>query len=216
MTVKIEKYKLFYVAVPKVACTSIKTALFKLQNGFDFQDFITNWRYIHIHHPSVYPSMPFVDLNKENLDGYFKVALVRDPVERFLSAYSNRVGHYRELSAERIGEAATAQGLRPDPDLHEFIEHLDAYRAVSPSILHHTDPMWVFLGEDPAFYDRIFNLRYIDAFAKTISEMTGTEFTIPRLQTQGEKISVDTLSPAEKRKIEDFYARDYDMFRTWL
>lgn len=55
MTVHLWDHKLTYVAVPKVACTSVKHAFFQIGNGRAFEDYVANGRYVHIH--TLYPTL---------------------------------------------------------------------------------------------------------------------------------------------------------------
>ncbi|WOI35321.1 sulfotransferase family 2 domain-containing protein (plasmid) [Tritonibacter scottomollicae] len=212
MTVMISKHKFFFASAPKVACTSIKTEMFRVENGFDFRPFHANGHYRHIHDNAIYPAAPFERFSHLDFSGYLKLTMVRDPVRRFLSAYSNRVGYYRELSAEALGDDHLGNGIIPNPSIHEFIDGLSKYRNASGSIRLHTEPLKVFLGSDPSFYDQIFNIRKIDQFDKVVSDWIGDSFSTPHLQTGGEKIGVSELSVSELKKIRKFYEDDYELF----
>lgn len=211
MTIIIAKKKLAFFSIPKVACSSIKTALFEVENGFPFQPFFANGVYCHIH-SAAYPSRSFAFFQNIDLSDYLKLALVRDPVERFLSCYSNRVGYYRELSAQHLGPEVMKTGLTPDPTVHEFVEYLDAYVKASYSISYHVAPMVRYLGTDREFYNRVFKFSEIEQLRQTLSDYVKAEVVFPRLQTGGEKISPDALSAAEVNKIKEFYAEDYDVY----
>lgn len=206
MTVYLKRRKLLFVTAPKVACSSIKAALFEMDNGFSFQKFRANGKFIHIHHPAIYPAIPFSAIRQDEVANYTRYTMVRDPVKRLLSAYSNRVGHYRELSERHIGDS----DLTRDPDLHEFIANFDAYRAASASIRLHTDPLVRFLGEDSGYYHRIFSIHKMNE----LTEALGHE--IPRVQTGGEKIDASELTAAELDFIKSFYAKDYEIYGAYM
>lgn len=207
MTVILNQRKILFVTVPKVACTSIKKTLFKIENGFQFRNFMANGTLRHIHDMSIYPAIAFKDIDQSKVAGFTKYTMVRDPVLRFLSAYSNRVGFYKELSEKNIA----GSGLKPDPDIHEFIASLQEYRSASRSIWLHTAPLVVFLGEDPTYYDRIFDISEIADLAATL----GVE-KISHEQTGGEKIDPAILSSDELSKVINFYAADYRFYGQFM
>lgn len=212
MTVSLERYRLLYVSAPKVACTSVKMAMFELENGFPFRDFHASGRLRHIHDPAIYPAMPFEQAQALARPGMLKVTLVRDPVRRLLSCYSNRVIHYRELSVKALGEGAFSDDLPPDPDLATFLARLDDYRCVSASIRLHSEPMVHFLGRGASFYDHIFNISEISKFDELIREHTGQPFKSPRLQTGGPALGMDDLSPSQITAIRSRYDDDWRAF----
>lgn len=105
------KHKISYYPVPKCACTSLKLVFFRIENGYDFRNFRVNGKMRYIH--SFYASRKFANARDLDGDDHFRFAVVRDPVERLLSCYSNRVLYYRELSARKLSPEATAAGCRP-------------------------------------------------------------------------------------------------------
>lgn len=211
MTVFLWDHKLTYVAVPKVACTSLKHMFFEIENGFPFRSYAANGTRKHIHN-ACYPSVTFDRLPHERIADHLRLTLVRDPVQRFLSAYGNRVVALRELSGKQAGVRLRKAGLRPNPSLSEFVDRLEDYRAASASIAHHTDPLTCFLGGDPGYFAEIYNLRNIETFRQRIEAAVGRPVAIPRLQTGGPKLSPDDLSADERRKVEAFYAEDYEVY----
>jgi hypothetical protein len=216
MTIMISKERLLFVSAPKVACSSIKTAFFEIENGFPFQPFYANGVYRHIHDVAVYPAVSFDRVKSWTHDGFFRLTMVRDPVSRFLSAYSNRVLYYKELSAERIGDRLAESGLPPDPSLSVFVDFFDEYRLASNSIRIHTDPMVFYIGADPSFYDHIFNIRQIKQFDQVVSEYIGRKYETPHIQAGGPKLERSTLSDSQTEKIMMFYASDYKFYKEWF
>ncbi len=84
MTVFLWKHKLSYIAVPKVACTSVKAMLFEVENGRPFQRCVANGKVFHVH--LYYPTLQFTDLPRARIADHARFALVRDPIGRFLSS----------------------------------------------------------------------------------------------------------------------------------
>jgi hypothetical protein len=135
---------------------------------------------------------------------------VRDPLERFLSAFANRVIYHDELGPKNLchlkGELV---GLRPNPSLSEFIADLDRYRAASWQIRHHTDPQINFIGRDSLYYDRIFDFTELAKIPDALKAAADAQITLPHEQSGGPKLSMAELSKKQLERLSDFYAEDY-------
>lgn len=206
----VDKIRLAYFPAPKVACTSVKYMFYKLENGRDFVDGVRNSAMFHIH--SYYGSSPFSAAPLDRLSAHDRICIVRDPIKRFLSCYSNRVLFHRELSEHHLSPEAIAAGAVPDPSLELFTERLKIYRKHSPSIRHHTDPQIHFLGPDPEFYARIYQMSELDELASDLSLKSGMQLDLPHAQTGGEKIDPRALSAETLDRIRDFYRKDYEAY----
>lgn len=211
MSVILDQYKLFYAAVPKVACTSLKSMFFKLENGHAFVPYTINGRSKNLHNIG-YGTLLRDAYPEWRIRDFHRVALVRDPVKRLLSAYSNRVLHHKELSQKLAGDKLAALNLQPDPDLDLFVEKLEGYLQAHPSILHHIRPMVDYLGEDASYFSKLYRLEDMDQFARDISDRTGKEVVVGREQASGRKFKPSDLSEAHIRKLKDYYEVDYRVF----
>lgn len=211
MSVVLDQYELFYAAVPKVACTSVKHMFFVIENGRRFEPFTINGHPKQIHNVA-YRSFLREVYPEQRIASYHRVALVRDPIKRFLSAYSNRVLHHRELSMDKAGKKLRALGLQPRPDLDMFVERHAEYLEAHPSILHHTRPMSDFLGTDAGYFSKLYALDNMDQFVRDIAARTGKEVEIGREQTGGRKFKPSDLTGAQIDKIKAYYASDYRTF----
>lgn len=215
MTVILGKHKIFYAAVPKVACTSLKKAFFEVENGFAFRDYRASGRFRHIHN-AAYPTLLFDDHQQKNNKDLWRATFVRDPIARLLSAYSNRVLHHNELSEQAAGAKLDALGLAPRPDLETFVDNLTDYQKAHPSIWHHTRRAVAFLGTNPDYYSRIYTLSEMKTFEADIEERSGTKMTVGREQTGGKKFKVEDLSKKSVEKLKKFYAEDYKTYGAYF
>jgi len=211
MSVILNQYKLFYAAVPKVGCTSLKGMFFKLENDRAFVPYTVNGQSKNVHNMG-YRTMLRDTYPEWRIRDFHRVALVRDPIKRFLSAYSNRVLHHKELSQKLAGDKLTALNLQPDPELDLFVERFEDYLQTHPSILHHTRPMVDYLGADTGYFSKLYPLQDMDQFARDISERTGKELAVGHEQTGGRKFKPSDLSEAHTRKLKDYYEADYRVF----
>lgn len=214
MTVILQEFGLSYLPVPKVACTSLKTYFFEIENGFAFQPFATSGRKWWIH--NFYASRPRGEQDQPAMADHHRIAVVRDPVARLLSCYSNRVLHHRELSREKALRPLRRAGLPFAPDLSTFVANLAGYCAAVTSIQHHAAPMVTFLGDDPAYFSRIYQMTELDQLVADVAARTGRRAPLQKLQTGGPKITAEALTRAEIDLLHDFYAEDYAAFAAHL
>lgn len=127
----IKAVKILYYPVPKCAGTSMRACLFEIENGFAWCGMIINGHTTHLHDylgkAGPFQAMALPEPNWE------RIAIVRDPVERFLSMYRNRVLHYGDISASRMERRGVRADLPTTPDLETFVAHLAEYRKLSQS-----------------------------------------------------------------------------------
>jgi Sulfotransferase family len=198
---------------PKVAGTSMRAFLFAVENGFPLQAFkvqgvassLTDLA------NNMVPNFRFGRVNQKLIETFERIAIVRDPVSRILSAYSNRVLHYRELSSASAGKALAKAGLTPDPDLGVLMANLDAYKGCSRSITRHFSHQEMFLGRSRAYYGRIFTVEAIGDMVDYINQRCGTKAIMPRLQDGGQKLDLGSLPETTRRAVIE-YARKSVVF----
>lgn len=210
MAIIVDKIKLAYFPAPKVACTSLKTMFYKIENEHDFIPSVRNSVKFHIH--SYYPTSPFARTSHERIKDYHRICVVRDPIRRFLSNYSNRVCFHKELSSKHLSSEAIKDGAIPDPSLEDFVERLEIYRKHSASIKHHTDPQALFLGADQKYYTKVYQMSELDELRGDLSHRSGMDLTLPHVQNGGPKINADSLSGNAADKVMEFYKKDYDAY----
>ena len=216
MPLIIQKKGLMYFPVPKVACTSLKHAMYAIENGFDFQDYYINGKYFHIHNfNSRYETTVWSNENNIHKKDLFKFAVIRDPVQRLLSCYSNRVVFHKELEESKVG-SHLPEYCPYNPDLNYFVKYLGEYRACSASINHHTEPMVSFLGTDVHYYDRIYMMSELDKLRDELCQKLKQDVVFPRLQTGGVKIDESTVPDELIDKIREYYCQDYRVFDHYL
>lgn len=212
MPVALWKHGLCYFPAPKVANTSIKHALHLVRTGEPFVNHPgPDGRMRHIHH--AYGTPLFDKVEHPFFVDMLRFAVVRDPVDRIVSVWRNRVRFHLELSAARTDpEEMRRRDLPVDPDLATFVERLDDYIAVSPAIHHHAAPLVDFLGTRADYFHVIFEMGQIGAIEGFLSAVCGMKVSLEHLQSGGPKASRAELSDALVRRIEEFYARDYEAF----
>ena len=215
MPVTLQNPKIAYFPVPKVACTSLKLLFYRLRFGKPFEAYARNGQEVHIHNHSVeFGTTAFLETDLDRYVSHLKIAVVRDPVQRILSAYTNRVVNLGELRRDRVdGSLLDALGVPADPNVDTFFDSIDAYRIVSPSIRHHVEPATTFLGPDLCYFDRVYRLDELSELRKDLESRVGHEIELPNEQRSQNLVSWESLSPATRRRLLEFVMGDYALLR---
>ena len=207
-----DRFKVAYAIIPKSACTTIRNTMQWLQNGGDNDSKIIKM----VNHQS--PKEYWLQI--ENLAAnYCKLVVVREPIKRFLSGFSDLILS-RRIAFEKNKfltscEYLSLVKLGNNPEINWLIENLELYLEMSYSLKFHIKPQHTFMGNQIKGFDRIFQVERLGELGKKLSEMTGFEITLPRLNTGGRKVSLAELSEKSMKKLIDFYARDYELLHEY-
>jgi len=213
MPIVLRKYNVAYFPVPKVACTSIKHLFFFLEHGRNFENFIDSAGIKRHIHNSWHPTLSSSRDDWSCAANMHRIVIVRDPVDRFISAYRNRVLFHKELSETTVDiEKSQILGVRPDPDLNEFIDSLELYRALSPVIRHHTHPQTCFIGHTMDYFSKVYRFEELDRLASDLCERTGLPVVLPHKQ-KGIGGELPSISSKRIEKILEFYSGDYALLK---
>lgn len=180
---------------PKSGGTSLRAFLFHVENKTAFRQFMVQGKPMDAN--TLVSNYRFNRTDHAALSDYRRFAVVRDPVKRFLSGYSNRVLHYRELSVEAAGKALLQEGLPPDPDLATFLENYVGYLRCSQPLARHFLKQQKFIGNDPSYFERIFKLEELTTLTNFVNTACETKAQMPWLQKSSPKF--------------DFFALDEDL-----
>lgn len=211
-----DAHRIAHFAVPKNACTSLKEVMHTLARGAPFgEQRSPSGRLLTVH--NIFLAMRFHPHRHRALRDYYTFVVVRDPVQRLVSCFRNRVQHYRELSPWHLGRPHPGpRDLRPDPGFREFVERLEDYRLASPSIAHHSNPHSFFLGTDLGIYSEVFAFPNFAPIAERITGIVGHPVEIPHTQTAGGQVAASDLTDDLVARIRRFYEADYDLVGPWL
>lgn len=215
MTVHLFNHRYSYLSVPKCSSTSLKFLFFEIENGRPFEPYTENGTHWHIHN-AAYPFVPFEDLPHDRIAGHRRVCVVRDPVSRLLSCYANRVVARGDLNTLDLSPELRAMGVVEAPDIATFIRFLPEYRALSPVVAHHSEPLSHFLGRDPAYFDRIFNTGQVDDFVADLSKVIGPVPKVGRRTTSRSRSFGSQLTPEDRARIHDLFAEDLETFGRFM
>jgi len=209
--IKVLDGKIGYRHIPKVACTSIKRKMYEFENGLKFNREYVG-RDVHSY---------FSRFDTDISDCKFRFLVVRDPVKRLLSAYSNRVGHHKELAPSYLNEALDKKLISkeflnvaiPNPGLGQFIEFLELYREV-PTINWHVKSIHSFVPDISGFTD-VYPMERISDFQNKLSKLTEHEVIFERSQVGGRKISLKELDSRQLEFLISYYQDDYELLKDY-
>lgn len=132
------KYRLIYIYIPKNACTTLKHLFYELENG---QKFISKSPQ-DIHHHKIFEIINHQDFN--NYLNYFKFIFLRNPYDRFLSFYKNKIKNlknpnfFRNFSKygfhENMTQKETIELIRQIPDKYCEQHFKPQYRFFKPKM----------------------------------------------------------------------------------
>jgi hypothetical protein len=212
--IEVEKFRIAYFPVPKCACSSAKNALYELANGKPYID-QSPGKTMHLH--KIFPTgsgFKIEEWQRASDLGCLKICIVRDPLDRLRSAYTNRVIFHQEINLDSL-RRASIEFLPCKPTFEEFADNLNEYQSI-PSILHHTLPITHYLGEDSSRYDQIFNLASIEEFFCLLDSFSDRRITRYHRQNGGGAISVPPLSQSTLNKLLEYYKSDYNSFANYF
>lgn len=196
---------LAYFPLPKAANTSVKLALYELAFGRPYG--VAAGLPANIHHYEPWRTAPFGPQSLAATEGLLRFSVVRDPIDRLLSAYVHRVLMRDAVSEEKL--ARRGAGLPAEPDLSTFVDNLETYRELSRGVRHHTAPLVEFLGPDPAVYARLFGIGDMGRLQAWLSEVAGRDIVIPHRMASDRDKAREELTPAQVARLRAFYSDDY-------
>lgn len=188
-----EKYKLLYVATPKVACTSLKWWFADLE-GYtkDLREVTDSSEtdpdlIIHDSFHKVAPHITWlapVELLKTVADdSYFKFAVVRNPYKRIFSAWQSKLLLQEPLQVTPyINCCFYSQVIERDEDVASafegFLEHLEKHEVPNYLDIHWT-PQVSLLRPDLITYSKIVKIEAPGELSAALSERLGSDFVDP-------------------------------------
>ena len=222
MAIDCKTTRTVYHAIPKVACTSLKTLFWTLNTEgrpLPVTEQITKAvrfvrglppRPLGVHHRPGYETVSF-NASHPIPDGYEAFAVVRDPLSRLKSAWANKVTRKRFEHREE-DRALKAQGLALPPGFPDFVMNYDAYRCLSGAVRDHTENYSVYLGPEISAPGRLFRMEAMAPLQDWLSERAGRRLEIPR-ENKGGPAGRDASVPvAIHDRLRAITRADYD----WL
>lgn len=213
MAILFEKIKIAYFDIPKVASSSVKLALHEIETGESLLDKENIEGAIHW----IYPSRRIHGKSDHLLyRDYWKFAIVRDPLKRLMSAYSNRIVYHKDQYRGKLSRTRSLLlGIPLEPEINTFFTSLKRYRLQSGSVRHHTNLAEYHIGKTLSNLDAVYPIEKIDLLAAEIEKRTGKRVEFPRLQVGGPVVTADMLSRRAYLSIMDYLRPEYDLLRDY-
>ncbi len=212
-TIENSQFKIAYFPVPKTASTSMKYAFYQLEHGKPFIKVKVPGQKSGIH-DTYLNTRRFCNIDHARYKDYSRIAIIRDPVRRIISAFQHRVLREKELSENRIDmDLARALGVAPNPTRSEFLCNIEKYRLLSKPIKHHTDPFTDFLGHDLSYFTDVVKIGKVGELATQIEALTGRKFEIEHHQKGSEKPMVLRMDRPARNALLNYCAGDYALMK---
>ncbi len=138
--------------------------------------------------------------------------MVRDPVRRLMSVYTNRVLLHKDVwnsAGVRDGRPGLPTLSRtPDPDT--FYSNLRAYMDGSSAIKHHAMSAQVFLGSNlKRHFSMVYRTEDMGELAQDLSLRVGRQVTLPRGNRSEVKLELESLKGATIDALRPYLDREY-------
>ena len=127
------------------------------------------------------------------VDSTYKCCIVRDPVERFLSAYKNRILFHKDKDFFNLSVNSIIKKLLDNNfDNKHFL------------------PQSYFLGLDLKYYDFVIDIKNISKFVIYVNNFFGKDIEFVKLQTGGNNKKI-ILNDQQINAVKLIYKADFDM-----
>ena len=148
-----------------------------------------------------YHSMPWWGHRAKDERADITIAIIRDPVERAISGFMNRVRKFNDLHLPEDKR----------PSWREFIDGFHEFVGRNFMMRHHFLPLTAFLGHDPGFFDYVFRTRDINgAFRELLEDLSGRDVGTRNANPDPEP-DFD-VTDADRRFLRAYYQSDYEAF----
>lgn len=202
------RYGIVYFPIHKNASTSLKKMLYEVDTGKELTEKSLQHLGSDLHRLYPYTS-------KERWEKYYgtyvSLTVVRDPLERLLSAYSQFIVHQHCLEEPAVATQLRAVGLSLSPSPDEFVQHFAAYRSVSFTLRRHTHTQHSYIGN---FFEKIGNsIRFerLQEFGDIVGRLTGKKLAVPHEKKGRTKFYAGSLSTDSLAKVARIFRDDYAM-----
>ena len=128
------------------------------------------------------------------LDAEVKCCIIRDPLDRFISSYKNRILYHKDIKFK-------------NHSVDMILKKLEIGLFENKHFL----PQHFFLGDDLSYYSFYTDITNIKVFEDKVNEFFGNKINFPEMQTGGKDFDV-RLNNIQIERIRTIYAKDFEIF----
>ena len=205
MVAEVPHLKIVYRPLPKAACSSVKSALALIDPRHEASrdKILADELFAH----GVYQTDRFRGDRWLKYDDWWRFAVVRDPIKRLMSVYTDLVVGRKSL---HHSAQIKRQNLHPkDPDPDYFFQNIQEYRRLSSTVKHHSISAWFFLGPKPLQYDQVYRVDEIASLEARLSELAKQKVVVPRFNSSSSKLEYAELNEKTKESLHEFLLGEY-------
>jgi len=124
-----------------------------------------------------------------------KCCIIRHPIDRFISAYKNRILFHKDKDFSNFS-------------IDMILDELEENNFTNKHFL----PQNYFLGKDLSYYNFFVDIKKINLFVNYINSFFGKTIEFPKLQTGGNNFNIQ-LTVTQKKRIKKIYTEDFNYFK---
>jgi hypothetical protein len=204
MVVAIPAHGLAYWPVPKAGCSSVKAMIAQIDPDFEARTQELETTDLH----KIYQTRQFKQFRFKEQENAFRFTVLRDPIKRLMSVYTNRVIQQQDLINRRLTMERNNMPVRPDPDT--FYLKLKAYCKLSTRIHHHVKRSGYYCGYQLDKFNRVYRTEEMDELARDLSEISGIRVETTRRNASTMTLEFNDLRVKTRESLIPFLRREYE------
>ncbi|MEX0338971.1 MAG: sulfotransferase family 2 domain-containing protein [Arenibacterium sp.] len=203
MVVAIPTHGVAYWPVPKAGCSSVKAMLSQIDPDYEEKAKLFDENHLH----KVYQTRQFKQFRFDEHEKAYRFTVLRDPIKRLMSVYTNRVVQKRDLENRRLTMEKNNLPVYPDPDT--FFQNLKPYCKVSTRIHHHVKRSGYYCGYQLGKFNRVYRTDEMQALAEDLSRISGQNVKTTRKNASTRTLEFTDLRVKTRDMLRPFLEREY-------
>ena len=203
-----------YAPVPKIASTSAKWLIYNIENDLEYDPFRDGPKRRAVHQLPGFKATAFVTFTNEELNLFpFRFCIVRDPVDRLISCYNEKLRPQKIKQYTSKGHDIAGQIENFDA----FVENLEQLTKQIKTLYWHTLPQSYFLGNDASVFTNVYAIHQFKELQKKLSQYVGKDLPdYHKNKSKNRGLERSKVSPATKAAIENLYEEDLNVWELFL
>lgn len=198
ITAEHNEIKLAYFCIPKCGKTSVKSLMAEIGRP---NDSFNN-----------YGAKVFNPIDRYRARDSYRFTVVREPLARLVSCYSDRVADRDDIRRSSLSVALCKPlRLNPTPCLEEFVLNLRKYALINDRIYRHVIPQVRYVGTNADYYDAIYKIQDIPKLAAVLNSKLNLSLKTRQRNSSVKRFSVKDLSVEASEYAREYYRNDFDI-----